>query len=253
MHQERGQARIAVWNFDRLDSRPADHGGGFLEQAHRIRIDVHAALRARMNEAFAGLVVAAGAHETCGRGETVAGALGFAAARRDLVAHPYPFLEPGIVVADLVEERAADAVDLVDLDADPRRRGQANQQAHRPAIIVREVEEGRIVFFCVGLHGCLLLFLPPCGGGLGRGSSGCAPARTIALRLTTPPLTPPHKGEGKLDVLVTAAGIAEIGIGKQFVEFHRAADQALLVAIAQHGFEIFAVHVAEAVSPGVRT
>src|SRR5579862_3067638 len=65
--------------------------------------------------------------------------------------------------------------------------------------------------------------------------------------------SPSPQGEGKLDVLVAAAGIAEIGIGKQLVEFHHAADQALLVAIAQHRFEIFAVRVAKAVGPGVGT
>src|SRR5580700_4683769 len=99
-----------------------------------------------MDEALADLIVAAGAHETCGCGETVAGALGFAPARRDLVAHANPFVEPGIVVADFIEERAADTVDLVDLDADPRRGGKTDQQAHRPAIIGREVEESGIVF-----------------------------------------------------------------------------------------------------------
>ena len=80
-----------------------------------------------MNEALAGLVIAAGAHEARRRGELVAGAHGVAAARRDLVAHAGPFLEPRVVVADLVGERAADPVDLVDLDAGPRRAGEADQ------------------------------------------------------------------------------------------------------------------------------
>src|SRR5579864_2939851 len=105
-----------------------------------------------MNEALAGLVIARGADETGCGGELVAGALGVAAARLDLVAHPRPFLEPRGVVADLVGERAADAVDLVDVDAGPRRAAEADQQPHRPAIVGREVEEGGIVFL-FGLHG----------------------------------------------------------------------------------------------------
>ncbi len=100
-----------------------------------------------MNQALAGLVIAAGAHEARRRGELMTGAHGVAAAGRDLVAHAGPFLEPRIVVADLVGERAADPVDLVDLDAGPRRAREADQKAHRPAIVGREVEEGGIVFF----------------------------------------------------------------------------------------------------------
>ena len=87
------------------------------------------------------------AHQAGGGGERVALLLRVAAARLDDVAHARPFLEPGLVVADLVLERAADAVDLVDLGAAPRRGGQAQQQAHRPAVVGREIDEGRIVLF----------------------------------------------------------------------------------------------------------
>ena len=55
-------------------------------------------------------------------------------------------LEPGVVVADVVLERAADPMHLVDLDAGPGRGGQADEQPHRPAIVVGEIEEGGIVF-----------------------------------------------------------------------------------------------------------
>ena len=105
-----------------------------------------------MNEALAGLVVAARAHEARGRGALVALALLVAPARLDLVAHAGPFLEPGIVVADMIFERAADAMHLVDFDAGPWRAGQADEQAHRPAIVGGEVEEGRVVF--AADHGC---------------------------------------------------------------------------------------------------
>src|SRR5581483_11850727 len=74
------------------------------------------------------------------------GALGVAATGRNLVAHAHPFLEPRIVVADLVGERPADPVDLVDLDAEPRCRREAYQQPHRPAITVREIAEGEVFF-----------------------------------------------------------------------------------------------------------
>ena len=53
--------------------------------------------------------------------QLVALALLVAAARLDLVAHAGPFVEPGMVVADVILERAADAMHLVDLDAGPRR------------------------------------------------------------------------------------------------------------------------------------
>ncbi len=80
-----------------------------------------------MDEALAGLIIAAGAHETRSRGELVPGALGIAPARFDFVAHAGPFLEPRRVVADLVGKRAADAVDLVDVDAGPRRAAEADE------------------------------------------------------------------------------------------------------------------------------
>src|SRR5258708_29405139 len=134
-----------------------------------------------MNEALAGLVVATGAHEARRRGELVAGAHGVATARRALVAHAGPFLEPRVVVADLVGERAADPVDLVDLDAGPRRAGQADQKAHRPAIIGREVKEGWIVFFCHG--GIVCVFNGGVWGGGGWGGF---------LRLPRFP-PPPHR------------------------------------------------------------
>ena len=146
MHEQRGQARRPVRHLDRLDARMPDVGGRILEDFHRLGVDVEAALRAWMDEALAGLVVAAGAHEARRRGLFVALALFVAPARLDLVAHAGPFLEPGIVVADMIFERAADAVHLVDLDAGPWRGGEADQQAHRPAVVGREVEECGVVF-----------------------------------------------------------------------------------------------------------
>src|ERR1700691_5751394 len=136
-----------------------------------------------MNEALTGLVVALRPHETGRRRQIVSGALGFAAAGFDLVAHAAPFLEPCRIVADLVGERAADAIDLIDLDAGPWRARQANQQAHRPSIAGREVEKGRIVFFYVW-HGYLSI------GGNGA----------------------------KSNILCAAASVAEIGVGEQVVE-----------------------------------
>ena len=99
-----------------------------------------------MDEALAGLVVARRAHEAGCRGELVTLRLLVAPARLDLVAHAGPFLEPGVVVADAILERAADAVHLVDLDPGPRRGREANEQPHRPAIIVGEIQEGGVVF-----------------------------------------------------------------------------------------------------------
>jgi len=72
-------------------------------------------------------------------------------ARRDLVAHARPFLEPGIVITDVALQRAAYPMDLVDLDAGPGGRAKAYQQPHGPAVVIREIEEGWIV--CATDHG----------------------------------------------------------------------------------------------------
>jgi hypothetical protein len=68
------------------------------------------------------------------------------AARGDLVAHAGPFFEPGAVVADVVLERASDAMDLVDFDTGPRRGAEANKQAHGPAVVGGKIKERGVVF-----------------------------------------------------------------------------------------------------------
>ena len=141
MHQQRRQARAFIRNFDVLDARAADDRGGVAERLHRLRVDVHPALRLRLQEALAGLVVARRAQEAGRRGVLVAVLLGGAAARLDHVAHAGPFLEPGIVVADLAGERAADAIDLVDLGAAPRRAGEADHAAPSTSGNCRESRE----------------------------------------------------------------------------------------------------------------
>src|SRR5262245_2679892 len=73
-------------------------------------------------------------------------ALLVAAARRDLVAHAGPLFEPGGVVAEVIFERASDAINLVDFDTGPGRGAQANEQAHGPAIVGGKVKEGGVVF-----------------------------------------------------------------------------------------------------------
>src|SRR5262249_30823202 len=109
-------------------------------------VDGHAALRARLDETLAGLVIARRAHEAGCRGEAMPFALLIAAARRDLVAHAAPLFEPGGVVADMIFERASNAIDLVDLDTGPGRSAQANEQAHGPAVVGGKIEEGGVVF-----------------------------------------------------------------------------------------------------------
>src|SRR5262245_8944823 len=145
MHAQRRQARAGIGHFHRLDARTAEDPGGLLEDLHRLGVDVHAALRARMDEALAGLVVARRPHEAGRRAALVVLPLLVAPARLDLVAHASPFLEPGVVVADVILERAPDAMHLVDLDAGPGRTAETDQEPHGPAIVVREVEEGRVV------------------------------------------------------------------------------------------------------------
>jgi hypothetical protein len=52
-----------------------------------------------------------------------------------------PFAEPGVVIADATFQPQPDAVDLADLGAAPRRNVEPDQQAVRPAVIVREIDE----------------------------------------------------------------------------------------------------------------
>ena len=104
-----------------------------------------------MNELLTGLVIARCPHEAGGGGQLVAGAERVTAACFDLLAHPRPFLEPCSVIADPLGERAADTIDLIDLNPGPRCRRQTDQQAHRPTVIARKIEECGIVPFSSGM------------------------------------------------------------------------------------------------------
>src|SRR5262245_55696824 len=146
MHEQRRQARPIVGHLDRFDAGMADDGGGGLEQFTGGGVDGQAALGARVDETFAGRVVARRAQEARRRGDPLAFRLALAAARRDLVAHAGPFFEPGTVVADVILERAPDAMHLVDLDTGPRRGAEANEQAHGPAVVVGKIKERGVVF-----------------------------------------------------------------------------------------------------------
>src|SRR5262249_10855589 len=146
MHEQCREPGAVVGHLDWFDARMADDGGGVLEDFHRRGVDGHAALRARLDETLPGLVIARRAHVAGCRGEPVPSALLVAAARRDLVAHAGPFLEPGGVVAEVIFERASNAIDLVNLDTGPRRRAQANEQAHGPAVVGGKIEEGGVIF-----------------------------------------------------------------------------------------------------------
>ena len=99
-----------------------------------------------MDEALAGLIIARGPQETCGRREPMPGCLLAASAAFDTLAHARPCVEPGLVIADMAIERASDAVHFVDLDAGPGSGTEADKQPHGPTVIVRKIEEGRIVF-----------------------------------------------------------------------------------------------------------
>src|SRR5262249_17107619 len=146
MHEQGRQAGAVVGHLDGLDAWMADDGRGVLEDFDRRGVDGHAALRARMDETLAGLIIARPAPEAGCRRQPMAFALLVAAARRDLVSHAGPLFEPGGVVADVIFERASDAINFVDLDTDPGRGAQANEQAHGPAVVGRKIKEGGVVF-----------------------------------------------------------------------------------------------------------
>jgi hypothetical protein len=145
MHQQRRQRRALVGNLDVFDARATHERGRVAKCLHRSGVDVETAPCLRLQEALAGLVVAGRAQQTGGGGLRVAGFLRRAPARLDGLAHAGPFRKPGGVVADLAAQRAADAIDLVDFGAAPGRAAQTNQQAHRPAIVIGEIQKCRIV------------------------------------------------------------------------------------------------------------
>src|ERR1700737_5169597 len=82
-----------------------------------------------------------------------------APAHLDPLAHARPFVEPGLVIADMVLGGAPDAVHFIDLDAGPGSGAETNKQPHGPAVIVRKIKESRIVV--AAAHG------DPFLGGLG--------------------------------------------------------------------------------------
>ena len=96
------------------------------------------------------MVIGAGALQVLRAAGRVAFGDAFAAAVFHLARFARPFPEPGVVVADAVLQPQADAVDLADFGAAPRRHVQADQQAVRPAIVFREIGEGQ--FFQLGIH-----------------------------------------------------------------------------------------------------
>ena len=144
-NEQRRQCLVAVRHLDMFDARPLQQGRAVGERLHRFLVGLGGA-RAVLEEPFADLGVVRRAHQAGGGGQRMALFRLVAAARLDDVAHLRPFLEPGLVIAELVAQGAADAVDLVDLGAAPRCGGQAQQQPHRPAVVAREIDEGRVVF-----------------------------------------------------------------------------------------------------------
>src|SRR5947209_6439857 len=56
----------------------------------------------------------------------------------------------------------------------------------------------------------------------------------------------------RLDAVLRAARVAQVGVREQLVERHRPADQALLVGIADDSLEVLAVGLVEAVGPWIR-
>src|SRR5262249_23292408 len=107
MHEQRRQAGAVVGHLDWLDAWMAAEGRGVPDGVYRRGVDGNAALRARMDETLAGLVIACRAHEAGCRGEPMPFALLVAAACRDLVAHAGPLFEPGRVIAEVIFERAS--------------------------------------------------------------------------------------------------------------------------------------------------
>ena len=119
--------------------------GRIAKRRDGFRIHVEAVLRLRLQEAFAGLVVARCPQQTGSGRVGMAILLGRASARLDRLAHAGPFRKPSCIVADFVAQRAADPVDLVDLGAAPGRPAETDEQSHRPAIVVGEIQKGRII------------------------------------------------------------------------------------------------------------
>jgi hypothetical protein len=53
----------------------------------------------------------------------------------------HSFAEPGVVVTNMILEAKTDTVDLPDFGTTPGRHVQTDQQAMRPAVILRKIDE----------------------------------------------------------------------------------------------------------------
>ncbi len=133
-----------------LHARPLDVFGRVPEARNAAHIGVEPLFALRLQETLANMVIGAGAVQIlrAARGEAFGDALAAAVFDRARLARPFP--EPCIVVADAVLQAQADAVDLADLGAAPRRHVEADQQPVRPAVVFREIREGQL--FELGIH-----------------------------------------------------------------------------------------------------
>src|SRR6476660_685256 len=134
----------AVGDFDVLHARPLDVFRRVPETRNATHVGVEPLFALRLQEAFADVVIGAGAVQIlrAARRKSFGDALASAVFDSARLARPLP--KPRIVVADAFLQAQADPVNLADLGATPRRHVEADQQAVRPAIVLGEISEGEL-------------------------------------------------------------------------------------------------------------
>src|SRR6202035_4559221 len=133
--------------LDMLQPGALEISGGVAQAVHAAHIGVVAFSALRLQEAFADMIIGAGALQIFRAADAVALRDALAAAILDGPGLFGPFAKPGVVVADVTLKAKADAVDLPDFGAAPGRHVQADQEAMRPAVVLRKIDERQFFLF----------------------------------------------------------------------------------------------------------
>src|SRR6185437_15664523 len=142
VYVDRRQTRSFVWDLDMLQARPLDVLGGVSQAVDAAHVRVEPFLALRLQEAFADVIIDAGALEILRAARGMSLGYAFPAAILDRARLARPFPKPSVVVADLLLQSQPDAIDFADFRAAPRRHIQTDQKPVRPAVIFRKIDKG---------------------------------------------------------------------------------------------------------------
>ena len=144
--QYRRQRCAFVRDFNVLDFRAAYQLRGIAKTIHAALVGGKA-IGLGLQKTFTNVVVVRGAKQILRAGGAPPGGNVCAAGVFDLACLARPLGKPGRVVTDFAFQAQADAIDLIDFGAAPRRGIQSDQHAVRPAIIFGEIHEREFVGF----------------------------------------------------------------------------------------------------------